>query len=70
MGRVGQGAGRKELDEYYPEGSRRRDADRISLGADDPVRGTWLRGEVPLMRSLWLAKKPTTCGFEDRAEYA
>ena len=34
----------KELAEFYPEGHGRRDADRLSVGADDPVRGPRLRG--------------------------
>ena len=56
-GAVDQGAGREGTGRVLPEGPRRRDADRLPVGADDPCEGPGCGAEVPLMRSLWLAKK-------------
>ena len=43
-GAVDQGAGREGTGRVLPEGPRRRDADRVPVGADDPLRRARLRG--------------------------
>ena len=49
--------GREGACRVLPEGPGRRDADRLPLGEDDPGEGPGCGAEVPLIRSLWLAKK-------------
>ena len=56
-GASGSSRGREGTGRVLSQRSRRRNAHRLSLGSDCSMRRTRVWPEVPLIRSLWLARK-------------